>query len=216
MPLTKINRLPTYRTEAHHGCSRSLNVSDAWDVEIQEICELLNCDSLLVQQRMWQEVQWQEARDDFKRKYPQFEQSDDREEENVGQKCVWVLWYDESVLAGLDSLAVLKTLHTSAVVSRCGLKSKMMLRAMWGHQTCRSRLWNESLWLVCWMRVKETTDREIERDRENESDTDVSRSDFIGCHGRRFSTPRSVHSAFFILFLSIQEIKKLQCGRTGV
>lgn len=69
--------------------------------EMQEIYEHLNCDSLLVQQRMWQEVQWQEARNDFKRKYTQFEQSDDREEENVGQKCVWVLWY-ESVIAGLD------------------------------------------------------------------------------------------------------------------
>lgn len=102
MPLTKINRLPTYRTEAHHGCSRSLIVCEVWDVEMQEICERLNCDSLLVQQRMWQEVQWQEARNDFKRKYAQFEQSDDREEENVGQKCVWVLWYDESVIAGLD------------------------------------------------------------------------------------------------------------------
>lgn len=59
---------------------------------MQEICERLNSDSLLVQQRMWQEVQWQETRNDFKRKYAQFEQSDDREEENIGQKCVWVLW----------------------------------------------------------------------------------------------------------------------------
>lgn len=47
-------------------------------------------------------VQWQEARNDFKNKYAQFEQSEEREEENVGQKCVWVLWYDESVIAGLD------------------------------------------------------------------------------------------------------------------
>lgn len=136
-----------------------------------------------------------------------------------GEKC-WseVLWYDESVIAGLDlsqSGCFKDTSHFC-----CGQSLRFEIKDdVEGHVRSSDlweSVWNESLWVVCWMRVKETTEREIERDRGNESDTDVSRSDFIGCHGRRFSTPRSVHSAFFILFLSIQEIKKLQCGRTGV
>lgn len=168
--------------------------------------------------RMWQEVQWQEARNDFKNKFAHSEQSEEREEENVGQKCVWVLWYDESVIAGLDlsQFCCFKEISFTLLL--------WSVVAVWNQRWCRGpceviRLVGvcyemKACGLVCWMRVKETTEREIERDRENERDTDVSRSDFMCCHGRRFSTPRSVRSRFFILFLSIREIKKLQCGRT--
>lgn len=81
--------------------------------------------------RMWQEVQWQEARNDFKNKYAQFEQSEEREEENVGQKCVWVLWYDESVIAGLDlsqSCCFKETLFTLLLWS---------VVAVWNQRWCR-------------------------------------------------------------------------------